>query len=304
MEEIKIGIVGLDTSHVVAFTDILNVGENPNHIEGARVKWAFKGGSPDMPMSINRVDGFTKTLKGKYGVEILSSIEEVVRRSDAILLESVDGRIHLPQFKKIAPSGKPVFIDKPFTFSLADAKEIKKISEKSKTPVFSTSAVRYDNSLQKALKDNSGGDITGAFVYGPAPYEKAMPGLFWYGIHSAEMLFTALGKGIKSVRCIGNEEVDTVTGIWKDGRVGTLRGMRKGAEEFGAVLFREKQTQHITQDTEVLHYVVLIREIIKFFQTKISPVDLEETVEVMAFLEAANKSKQTGSPLTQLHRLL
>jgi predicted dehydrogenase len=297
MEEIKIGIVCLDTSHVVAFTDILNVRENPNHIEGARVKWAFSGGTPGMPASINRVDGFTKTLKGKYGVEILSSIEEVVQRSDAILLESVDGRAHLPQFKKIAPSGKPVFIDKPFSFSLADAKEIKKISEKNKAPVFSTSAVRYDNSLQKALKDNSGGDIIGAFAYGPAPYEKAMPGLFWYGIHSAEMLFTALGKGIKSVRCIGNEEVDIATGIWKDGRVGTLRGMRKGAKGFGAVLFREKQIQHITQDNKIPVYVGLIKEIIKFFQTKISPVDLEETVEVMAFLEAANKSKQTGSPL-------
>ena len=291
---LKIGIIGFDTSHVTALTDLLNNKENPYHVDGAKVTAGFPGGSPDMPLSIDRIDGFTKTLVEKHGVEIKKSIEEMIKEVDAVLLESVDGRVHLKQFEKIASYKKPVFIDKPFTCSLSDAKKIRDLSEKYGTPVFSSSAVRYDVNFQGAIKDKEKDDIIGAETYGPAAYADPIPGLFWYGVHSAEMLFAAMGCGCAAVRCAGNKDTDIVIGEWKDGRFGILRGIRKGKEESGAVLFREKNIQSVSLSTDVPYYAGLMKEIMKFFQTGKSPVSLGETLEIIAFLENANISKKTG----------
>jgi len=291
MSEMKVGMIGLDTSHVVAFAEILNNPDNAHYVAGTKVVAAFKGGSPDMPVSADRVDGFTEKLVNDYRLEIIDSIEQLGEMCDAILLESVDGRVHLEQFKKLASCKKPVFIDKPFTVSLADAKEIKELSEGNGTPVCSCSALRYDASLQEALKDKEVGEITGATTYGPAKYAEPTPGLFWYGIHSAEMLFAAMGTGCKSVRCIGNEDTDIVVGLWEDGRMGELRGIRKGAAVFGALLFREKEIQSVAQHPDIPASAGLMKEVVKFFQTGKSPIPLKETVEIMAFLEAANTSR-------------
>ncbi|MST01014.1 MAG: gfo/Idh/MocA family oxidoreductase, partial [Pedosphaera sp.] len=75
--ELKLGIIGLDTSHVTAFTEILNNPQNKAHVPGARVVAAFKGGSADIESSASRVDGFTKTLTEKYGVKLYETIEEM-----------------------------------------------------------------------------------------------------------------------------------------------------------------------------------------------------------------------------------
>ena len=275
MNEMKVGMIGLDTSHVVAFTDLLNNQGNPHHLGGARVVAAFKGGSPDMPLSADRVEGFTEKLAGDYGIEIVDSIEQLAEMSEAVLLESVDGRVHLEQFKRLVSSKSPVFIDKPFTVSLAEAQEIKRLSEANGTPVFSCSSLRYDASLQEALRDGDAGKVIGATTYGPAKYVEPTPGLFWYGVHSAEMLFAAMGAGCKSLRCVGNEDTDVAIGVWEDGRMGELRGIRKGAAEFGAVLFREKEIQSIKQHPDIPSYAGLMKEVVKFFQTGISPIPEE-----------------------------
>ena len=145
--------------------------------------------------------------------------------------------------------------------------------------------------MQEAFREKGAGKVIGAETYGPAKYKEPTPGLFWYGIHSAEMLFAAMGAGCKSVRCIGNEDTDIVIGAWEDGCMGILRGIRKGAANFGAVLFREKDIQAIHQHPDVPAYAGLLKEVVKFFQSGKSPVPLEETVEIMAFLEAANTSR-------------
>ena len=67
-DELRIGMIGLDTSHVTAFTALLNDPKSPNHVSGAKVVAAFKGGSPDIESSWSRVEGYTKELREKYGV--------------------------------------------------------------------------------------------------------------------------------------------------------------------------------------------------------------------------------------------
>src|SRR5262245_25157708 len=295
--EHKIGIIGCDTSHVTAFTKLLNDKSDPNHVPGARVVAAFKGGSPDVESSRARVDRFTAELKDKWGVELVGSIEELCRKVDAVLLESVDGRPHLNQVRPVFAAKKRVFIDKPLTTSYSDAREIAKLAREAGVSFFSSSSLRYADDIQAMRRNEKLGGMLGAFTYGPAPTEPHHPDLFWYGIHAVEMLYALMGTGCESVARTRTDGADVVVGKWKDGRIGTMRGIRDGKQDYGAVAFGAKA--NLTTPTPMKSdYRDLLVEVVKFFQTGTPPVAPEETLEMMAFMEAADLSKaRNGAPV-------
>jgi len=120
--EIRLGIIGTDTSHVIAFTKILNDPTSPDYVPGARVVAAYKGGSPDVESSYTRVDKFAEELKTKWKVEFFSDIPAMCRKVDGVLLESVDARSHLEQVKPVIAAHKPVYIDKPLASTLVKSR--------------------------------------------------------------------------------------------------------------------------------------------------------------------------------------
>jgi hypothetical protein len=302
-QEIKVGMIGLDTSHVTAFTKLLNDKSDPNHVPGARVVAAFKGGSPDVESSSTRIDRFTAELKDKWGVEIVGSIEELCKKVDAVLLESVDGRPHLSQVRPVFAAKKRVFIDKPFTAGYADAREIVRLSRESGTPFFSSSSLRFADDLQTMKRDEKLGAMLGAFTFGPAPTEPHHPDLFWYGIHAVEMLYTLMGPGCESVTRVYTDGADVVVGKWKDGRIGTMRGIRDGKRDYGAVAFGAKS--NLATPTPMKHdYRNLLVEVVKFFHTGTPPIPPEETLEMMAFMEAADLSKARGGAPVMLKAVM
>ena len=140
---LRAGIIGLDTSHVVVFTRLLNAPSPKPELAGVRVVAAYPGGSPDLPSSRDRVAGYTNQLREKYEVAIVESIEELLPRVDVVLLESVDGRPHLAQATPVLKAGKRVFIDKPLAASLDDARAIVALSKETGTPFFSASSYRF-----------------------------------------------------------------------------------------------------------------------------------------------------------------
>jgi hypothetical protein len=296
-EPIRVGIIGLDTSHVTAFTALLNDPSNPNHVPGARVVAAYKGGSPDVESSATRIDRFTAELQTKWKVELVGSIEELCQKVDAVLLESVDGRPHLAQVRPVLAARKKVFIDKPFAGNYRDAREIVRLARESGTPFFSTSSLRFVAELQEMKKSEKLGTMLGAFTFSPSPTEPHHPDLFWYGIHGVEMLFTLMGAGCESVTRVHTAGADVVVGRWKDGRTGTFRGIREGKTDYGAIAFGSKSVIPSSVPMKV-DYRGLVVEIVKFFQTGVPPVSPEETLEIMAFMEAADLSKaRSGQPV-------
>lgn len=299
---IRVGIIGLDTSHVTAFTALLNDPSNPNHVPGARVVAAYRGGSPDVESSATRIDRFTSELQTKWNVELVGSIEELCRKVDAVLLESVDGRPHLAQVRPVLAAGKRVFIDKPLAGSYKDAREIVRLSKESGTPFFSTSSLRFVTELQEMKSSEKLGTMLGAFTFSPSPTEPHHPDLFWYGIHGVEMLFTLMGTGCESVTRVHTAGADVVVGHWKDGRTGTFRGIRDGKADYGAIAFGSKAVLPSSVPMKV-DYRGLVVEIIRFFQTGVAPVSPEETLEMMAFMEAADLSKARSGQTVKLSEL-
>lgn len=159
--ELRIGIIGLDTSHVIAFTKVLNDPTDPDHVPGGKVVAAFKGGSPDVPASATRVDKFTAELRDRFQVQVVEDIASLCKLVDAVLLESVDGRVHLNQVKEVFRAHKPVFIDKPLAASFSDAREIARLGRESGTSWFSSSSLRFAAEYQQARTDTALGAILG-----------------------------------------------------------------------------------------------------------------------------------------------
>jgi predicted dehydrogenase len=293
---IKIGIIGCDTSHVPAFTSIFNDPKNDAELAGFKVVAAFPAGT-DIPDSKNRVKMFTEQIQTKWGVEIVSSIDELLPKVDVVLLESVDGRPHLAQATPVLKAKKKIFIDKPIAGTLADALRIFELAKQEKTPVFSSSSLRFYPNYRNIRKESKAGNILGCLVYGPCSLEPHHPDLFWYGIHGVETLYTIMGTGCKSVARVHTKDTDIVTGTWDDGRVATFRGIRGGKAGYGAMVFGDKGIEPVPSGGGT--YKPLVVEIAKFFRTGTPPVAAEETIEMFAFMEAADESKrQGGAPVT------
>lgn len=291
---IRIGIIGLDTSHAPAFAKVLNDPKAPENLSGCKVVIAYPHGSPDIESSSSRIPKYTQQFRD-MGIEIADSIPELLEKVDAVLLETNDGRPHLEQVLPVLKAGKPCFVDKPIAASLSDAIAIFAASEKYGTPMFSSSSLRYTPGAQ-AIRGGSAGDVIGADAYSPCSLEKTHPDLYWYGIHGVETLFTVMGPGCQTVSRVSTEDTDFVTGTWSDGRVGTFRGSRTGKRGYGGTVYGSKSIAEIGTHAG---YEPLLVEIIKFFRTGEVPVAKAETLEIYAFMSAADESKrQGGAPVS------
>jgi len=292
---LRAGIIGLDTSHAPAFAELLNGPKAVGDLAGVKVVAAFPGGSPDIPASADRVEGYTKKFV-ELGVEIVPSIEALLPKVDVVLLESVDGRPHLAQATIVLRAKKPVFIDKPMAGSLADAVAIFNLAQQLGVPCFSSSSLRFSRGILAMRNDERVGAVRGCEARGPCSLEPHHPDLFWYGIHGVETLFTIMGTGCVAVTRVQTDGTDFVVGRWNDGRVASFRGIRDGAAGYGATVFGSKS---IAPSGGYDGYEPLVIEIVKFFKTGKPPVSAEETLEIYAFMEAADESKrQSGAPVT------
>ncbi len=298
--DLRIGIIGCDTSHATAFTKLINDPNDKNHVPGGKVVAAFKGGSQDIPESSSRVDGYAKQLQEKFGVKMVDSVAELCQEVDVVLLESLDGRPHLEQVRPVIAAGKPVFIDKPVAGSLRDVIEINRLAHEKHVPWFSSSAYRFYDCMVE-VKNASVGEVRGAISYGPCALEPHHPDFFWYGIHPTEALFTVMGTGCESVVRTSTTNTDVATGVWSDGRVGTLRGLRNASTPHKVIVFGTKGIAEQKGDGD---YAPLMREIMKFFQTGVAPVPNEETIEIYAFMEAADESKREGGKPVKISRIM
>jgi predicted dehydrogenase len=295
----RVGIIGLDTSHSVAFTKALNAAEPAPEFKGYKVVAAFPKGSNDIESSTKRIPGYTEDVKN-LGVEIVKSIEDLLKKVDVVLLETNDGRPHLEQALLALKAGKPMFIDKPVAASLSDTIAIYNASEKYKVPIFSSSSLRYMESVQDVVKGKVGA-VLGADTFSPATLEKTHPDLFWYGIHGVEILHTVMGTGCKNIVRINTNDTDIVVGTWKDGRVGTFRGTRTGKHDYGGTVYGEKGNLSLGP---FKGYDNLLVQIIDFFKTGKPPVTPEETMEIYAFMEAADESKRNGGKPVSLEAVM
>jgi hypothetical protein len=309
-ESIKVGIIGLDSYHALAFTQLFHDPKAEGGLAGIRVVAAFPGGSPDIAESAESLPKWLEQIK-PYGVEIIDSIADLLPKVEAVMITSLDGRPHLEQARAVIEAGKPLFIDRPLAASLADAVEIFRLAGERGVPIFSCSQHRFSPGFIGMRNHGEVGRVLGCDVYGGCPREEHHPDLYWHSIHGVETLYTIMGAGCKSVTRASTEQGELVTGVWADGRIGTYRGIRQGAVKYSALVFGSEgiapagvygyaaPVKGVVPPGRYMGYESVAIEIGKFFKTRQPPVSANETIEIFSFLEAAEESKrQGGMPVT------
>ena len=297
MADLKIGLVGLDTSHVSAFCKCLNKPGDAEHVPGGKVVCAYAGGSKDFHMSADRVEKFTAQVRDEFAVAILPQPEAVAEAVDLLFITAVDGRTHLDYVRKTIAARRPTFIDKPMAVSSADAKEMFKLADQHGVPMMSCSSLRYAQSLTEALADESLGKVVGCDAFGPMEIEPTQGGLFWYGIHTVELVNRVMGHGCREVRATRGETQEQVTAIWPDGRVAMMHGLRKAHHKFGVTIHREKGFQFVdcAPAGKRSWYASMLDAILRSLPKGKSDVDPADTLEIIRMIEAANESRESGA---------
>jgi predicted dehydrogenase len=295
----RIGIIGLDTSHSIAFAKTFNADPPVPALAGMRVTVAYPYGSRDIESSVSRIPDYTEQVK-KLGVTVVDSLPALLEQVDYVLLETNDGRPHLEQALAVFQAGKPVFIDKPVAGSLEDAVCIYEAARHYKVPVFSSSSLRFMEDAQ-AARGGSCGKVLGCDTFSPCSLEKTHPDLFWYGIHGVEILYTVMGPGCQTVNRSSTADADVVMGTWEGGRIGTFRGMRSGKSGYGGNVFGSDKFLPLGN---FKGYDPLVMAIGEFFKTGSPPVSEAETVEIYAFMEAADESKRQGGATVSVPKTL
>ena len=298
--EIKVGIIGLDTSHAIAFTKIMNVAKDPG-VAGFRMTHAYQCGSKDIVSATNRYPKYIKEMK-EMGVEIVPTIDDLIANVDCICLETNDGREHLWQAEKVFASGKPCFIDKPLAHNLHDAVRIYDLGKRLGAKYFSSSALRYGKAVQDA-RVGAYGKIRTVALTSPSPLEEQGTHTFysWYGIHGLAPYVTVMGTGAEKVSCFRSATDDVINIAYANGRMGQLHLLRNAWTYSGYILPekpKDKKNPLVVSDGYP-GYEPLLREIVKFFKTGVVPFPPEETLEIFALMEAAEMSaKRGGAPVT------
>lgn len=292
---LKIGVIGLDTSHSPAFAKYINDPEKTS-MQGVRVTAAYPYGSSRIETSASRIPEYTSQFR-EMDIPIVDSIEELLKKTDCILLETNDGTIHYKQVLEVFKANKPVFIDKPVAANLIDTIKIYEAAKKYKVPMFSASSLRYLKKAQEVRHNHAVGDVLGASTFSPEEWEPSHTDLYWYGIHGVEILYTIMGTGCKRIKRVLTDSTDIVVGEWDDGRVGTFRGDRHKVQHYGGTAFGSRGIMEVGPFDG---YDALIEKIIQFFKTGISPIDDAETIELYTFMQAADVSKEHNGDWVEL----
>ena len=314
---IKVGVIGLDNYQAVAFTSLFRAAKADEPLSGFEVVAAFPGGSPDIPASVEALPRWTKSFV-EMGIPCVDSISEVVERADVVILMSLDGRVHLKQATPVLKAGKPLYIGRPMAASLVDVLKIFQVAEEHNAPLFSCSQHRFVPAFSGMRNHPQVGRVLGCSVYGGLQFEETHADLFWHSIHSAETLYTIMGTGCVSVTRASTPQAELVTGTWKDGRIGTFRGLGTGNVKYSGIVFGEKgilragnygrgvptlktdaEGEHwLAPQGEYMGYKGVALAMADFFRTRKPPISAAETIEIFAFLEAAHESKrQNGVPV-------
>ena len=314
-EPIRVGIIGVDSYQGVAFTQLYHSPPDDNtDLSGLRVVAAWPGGSPDIAESIDNVPRWKKALQN-MGVHMEETLGAVLDQVDVAMIMTLDGRTHLKLAAQVLEAKKPLYIGRPMAASLDDVITIVNLAKEHRTPFFSCSQHRFSPGFSAMTNHPEVGKVLGSDVHGGYPTESHHPFFFWH-IHCFETLYTIMGPGAETVTRVSTPNAELVTGAWKDGRIGTVRGIGQGVVKYSALVFGDKgvapagqygyaaPVNGVVPKTRYMGYEGVATEIAKFYKSGKPPLPPEETIELFAFMEAAHESKRRGGVPVRVDEVL
>ncbi|MBS0265134.1 MAG: Gfo/Idh/MocA family oxidoreductase [Planctomycetes bacterium] len=323
-EPVRVGILGFDNYQAVEYAAFFNNPKAEGDLAGLRVTAAYPAISPDYPESAVLTARWQQQMLDQYKdnpaaprVEIVGSVNDLLAKCDAVMIWSLDGRLHLEQARAVIAARKRLFIGRPLTATPPDAVALFKLAAEAKVPLWSCSQHRFSPGFSGMRNHPEVGKVLGCDVYGGYAVSAPPADEFSRALHSIETLYTIMGPGVQKLSCVSTPAAESITAVWGDGRVGTYRGVKQGAVKYSATVFGEQGVSTagiyghgvpvkgvVPTDDKYMGYGGLAIELAKFFKGGEPPVTAAETLEIFAFLQAAEESRANHGAMVKLKNLL
>lgn len=219
---LKLGIVGSDNSHAIAFSRLCNVSGD---VKGVRVTHLF---------GLEEARNAEVAAAGRIP-NIVRDPREMIGQVDAVLVVFRHGDLHLRYALPFIRAGLGVFVDKPLAVKPADARRLVREALKAGTALTSFSTVRFAPETVKAARTARRG-TNGGVVFGPADPESPYGGLIFYGIHTVETMLEVFGYEVETVQAVRTERGVLAQCAYRDGTLVSLQFLPQGARQFGLLL--------------------------------------------------------------------
>ena len=291
----RIGAIGIDSSHLPEFSrrmKELNAAKKTRCL----VTHVFDPGGHDLPKA---AEWLAKTRD--MGAQQVGSMDELLKSVDGVMVLSVNGNKHLPLSLPSLERGLPTYIDKPLTCNLSEAKQLLATARKTSARCYSASSLRFPAEVTEMDKAALGA-LKAIDAFGPGSIHALMEGLFFYGVHTIEMVDALWGPGVKRVSAVHLEDRDLLDLDYHDGRFARLRMERKGAYEFGATVHGEKGVKQFKVDFAPV-YTRLMEGMARFFEGGAAPPPLRDLVENVAVMEAGNASMKRDGAWVEIEKI-
>lgn len=290
-KDLKAALIGLDTSHAVNFTKLLQDPAVPeaDRVDGMKVTRCLRFKTP-----FQSEEGMDQrqTYLESQGVLVTKDFEEAAADCDVILLTVDDPSAHLEYFRKCAELGKPVYLDKPFADTMEHTRKMMDLAREKHLRFFTASALRFDCGIVSAAEKHP--NPKGAFVYGALGEAPAGSSIVWYAVHCFEILERLMGRGAASVTMIPDSCGALCHVAYRDGRRGAVEFIHH-IWEYGGTLHAADGGHHSFASVPGHRfYIELLRECVRFFRGESEGVPLEDSLEIMALVEAADRSVKSG----------
>ena len=269
----SIGMVGVNTYHAQAFTQIFNgKGDEPPRLSGARITHVWAGDHADR---LSELEG----MFGKYD-NVVTSLDEMIGVVDGVLIidDTDGGAIHAELAGPFLKAGVPTFVDKPMTTKLEDAVRLFDLAEKHNAPLMSGSALRYAVELAE-LDADAIGKPSAIVSVGPGEW-------FYYGIHAVELALTISPARPVAVRRTKNEQKDVVLVEMDDDSILTIMTLRDAAYTFQASVFGSEGAKTIDVVDGMGFYSNEMQAVVEMIDSGKPAASRQQTLDVLAVLHA------------------
>ncbi|NBY00532.1 MAG: gfo/Idh/MocA family oxidoreductase, partial [Planctomycetes bacterium] len=190
---VRVGILGVDNYQSVAYTQLFNDPKAAGDLAGLKVVAAYPSTpSNDIPESVDSLPKWKEALS-KYGVKMVSSVDELLANCDVVMIMSLDGRRHLAEATAVLKAGKRLYIGRPIAANFSDAVAIIRLSEQTKTPCWTSSQHRFSPGFIGMKNHPEVGNVLGCEMYGGCPTVPHHSELYWHALHSIETIYSIMG---------------------------------------------------------------------------------------------------------------
>jgi predicted dehydrogenase len=229
---------------------------------------------------------------------VVKDWREMLGRVDGVMIDHRHPAPHVEPARFFIERGVPVFVDKPFTYRLRDAKRLLDMAAKKRVPITTFSAIaiqpRFQKFKQKALEN---APVRSFNSNGAVDIKSRWGGIFFYGIHQVDPVIEVLGAGVRSVFVHQNPPSALATMLYDNGVIATINCIKEGGGGFHWTACTDKGVLTLKHDYPTNLYLASARIIHDLIARKRNPFPRERMLAPVAVLEAMEKSIRTRRPV-------